>query len=89
MDIVKEYLNHKEVNTEILCQYAEKLGHAAVFKRLGFLAEKLGRFPTSLLENLHTNIKTGIINLDPHGQTSGPIITKWGIRVNIPLGDIT
>ncbi len=88
VDIVKEYFKQKEANSEILCQYAEKLGHGAVFKRLGFLAEKFGRFPTSLLENLHTNIKAGIIKLDPHGPISGPIITKWGIRVNIPLGDI-
>lgn len=88
VDIVKEYFKHKEANPEILYQYAEKLGHAAVFKRLGFLAEKLDQFPTSLLERLHTKIKTGIIKLDPNGPISGPINTKWGIRVNIPLGDI-
>lgn len=89
VDIVKEYLQHKDANLEVLYQYAEKLGHRAVFKRLGFLTEKLANPASSLVEKLHAKIKTGIINLDPHGPSSGPIITKWGIRVNIPLGDIT
>lgn len=89
IDIVKEYFQHKNADLEVLCQYAEKLGHGAVFKRLGFIAEKFAHFSPTLLERLHANIKTGIINFDPHGPTSGSIITKWGIRVNIPLGDMT
>ncbi len=88
LDIVKEYFQHKEANPEVLCEYAEKLGHGAVFKRLGLLVDQLRLFPQPLLERLHSHIKTGIINLDPHGPDTGPIITKWGIRVNIPLGDI-
>ncbi len=88
LDIVKEYFQRKEANPELLCDYAEKLGHGAVFKRLGLIVDKLRFFPQPLLERLHSNIKAGIINLDPHGPDSGPIITKWGIRVNIPLGDI-
>ncbi len=88
MDIIKEYFKHKEANPEILCQYAEKLGHGAVFKRLGFVAENLKQFPLPLLEKLHLKIKAGIIKLDPHGPNVGPIITKWRIRINIPLGDI-
>lgn len=88
VDIFKEYFKHKEANPEMLCQYAEKLAHGAVFKRLGFVAERLKQFSLPLLERLHSNIKTGIINLDPHGSNSGSINTKWGIRVNIPLGDL-
>jgi len=89
IDIVREYFQHKDANPEMLCQYAERLARGAVFKRLGFTAEKLTNFPPPLLEKLHKNIKTGVINLDPRGPSSGPINTKWGIRVNIPLGDIT
>lgn len=88
VDILKQYFQHNDASPEILCEYAEKLGRGAVFKRLGFIAEKLQQFPTPLLEKLHSNIKTGFINFDPHGPVSGPIVTKWGIRVNIPLGDI-
>jgi predicted transcriptional regulator of viral defense system len=88
MDIIKEYFQHRDANPELLCQYAEKLGHGAVFKRLGFVGERFADFSLALLGRLHTHIKAGIINLDPHGPDSGPIITKWSLRVNIPLGDM-
>lgn len=89
IDIIKTYLQHKEANLEMLYQYAEKLNHGAIFKRLGFLIEKLVSPSEPLLERLLSKIKTGIILFDPNGPNSGPIITKWGIRVNIPLGDIS
>ena len=41
------------------------------------------------IDKLHSKIKTGIINFDPNGPKKGPIITKWGIRLNVPLDDIT
>jgi predicted transcriptional regulator of viral defense system len=89
VDIFKEYCQRKEANPEMLCEYAETLGHGAVFKRLGFIGEKLAKFPQHLLLRLHSNIKTGVIKFDPTGPNSGPIIAKWGIRINIPLGDMT
>lgn len=88
IDIVKNYWQKKEANIESLCQYAEKLKHGAVIKRLGFVAEKIMGLSSPLLEDLHSKIKTGIIKFDPNGPNSGPIITRWGIRINIPLGDI-
>lgn len=88
LDIVKAYFLHKDANLEMLFQYAEKLSHGAVFKRLGFIAEKFEKFSSSLLEKIHANIKSGIINFDSGGPSTGPIIRKWGIRINIPLGDL-
>lgn len=88
MDIVKAYVKHKDANPDILLEYAEKLERGSVFRRLGFIAEKIMHLPESYLSRIHSKIKTGVINLDPHGPDTGPIITKWGIRINIPLGDI-
>ena len=89
MDIVKAYCKKKEADPDILWQYAEKLDHGAVIKRLGFIAEKMMRMPDNWLTNLRSKIKTGIIDFDPNGPQSGPIITKWGIRINIPLDDLS
>lgn len=89
VDIIKTYLQHKEANLEMLWEYAEKLNHGAVFKRLGFLIEKITLPPQDWLEKIHSKIKTGIINFDPNGPNAGPIITKWGIRINIPIEDIS
>ncbi len=88
LDLVKAYWQKKEADPNMLYQYAEKLNHAAVFKRLGFMIEKIGRLPASWPNKIHSKIKTGVIKLDPHGPNSGPIISRWGIRINIPLEDI-
>jgi predicted transcriptional regulator of viral defense system len=88
VDLVKAYWQKDDANPETLLQYAFKLNHGTVFKRLGFLSEKTGNLSTTLINSLHTKINKGIILLDPHGPKSGPIITKWGVRVNIPLEDV-
>jgi predicted transcriptional regulator of viral defense system len=89
IDIVKTYLRNKDANQLVLWQYAEKLNSGAVFKRLGFIADKLIKPSPEWLDKIHAKIKSGIINLDPSGPPTGPINTKWGVRINIPLEDIT
>ncbi|MCC2666314.1 MAG: hypothetical protein K0S63_230 [Gammaproteobacteria bacterium] len=88
-DITKAYFQHKEANPEMLLEYAEKLNHGAVFRRLGLVAENLTSFPPTQLEKLHLGVKYGIINFDPNGPNAGPIVSKWGIRLNIPLEDVS
>jgi predicted transcriptional regulator of viral defense system len=89
LDIVKAYKNHPEVSPEILIKYAEELNHGSVIKRLGFIAENILHLPEPLLERLSSKLNQGVIKFDPNGPNSGPIISKWRIRLNIPLGDIS
>lgn len=88
VDIVKEYWRKKEARPELLWEYAEKLNDGAVFRRLGYVAEAIGNLPEAWLKKCELKIKTGIIRFDPAGPNTGPIITKWGLRINIPLGDV-
>jgi hypothetical protein len=44
--------------------------------------------PDDYLARVRTKCKSGIILLDPHGPKTGPILTHWGLRANIPLQDI-
>lgn len=89
IDIFKAYWQKKEADLEILIKYAEKIGSGAVFKRLGFMAEKIMHLPQNQLDKLRLRIRSGIIKFDPDGPSTGPISTRWGIRINIPLGDIS
>ena len=41
IDCLEEYLRHEGRQDEKLISYAERLGNGAVFKRLGFLAERM------------------------------------------------
>jgi predicted transcriptional regulator of viral defense system len=89
IDILKTYLRNKNVNLSTLWQYAEKLNSGAVFKRLGFIVDILVKPSPEWLDKIQTQTKSGVIKLDPSGSNVGPINTKWGIRINIPLEDIT
>jgi len=89
VDISKSYAEKKEANPEILWQYALQLESGAVFKRLGFVAESLLRTPKTYLERVKKKCRQGIIMFDPQGPKTGPINTKWGIQINIPLADVT
>lgn len=88
VDIGRSYSEKKEADPEILWQYAQQLDQGAVFKRLGFLAEKILHLGDDYLARVRVKCKSGVILLDPRGPKTGPILTNWGLRVNIPLQDI-
>ncbi|HXB44353.1 MAG TPA: hypothetical protein VNV85_09870 [Puia sp.] len=88
VDISKAYWNNKEANFEMLWQYASKINHGAVFKRLGLIAEKIFIVSSDQLEKVKDKCKSGIVSLDPNGPPKGAIISKWGIRINIPYEDL-
>jgi predicted transcriptional regulator of viral defense system len=88
VEIFKAYIGKNESSIEKLCEYAITLNHGAVYKRLGFLIEKSKTNKEQWSDLLNSKINTGIINFDAHGPKKGPIISKWGIRLNIPIENI-
>jgi predicted transcriptional regulator of viral defense system len=88
VDIARSYAEKKNADLDTLWQYAQQLDQGAVFKRLGFLADRVMHLPDDYLAKVRAKCKSGVILLDPRGPKTGPIITDWGLRVNIPLQDI-
>jgi predicted transcriptional regulator of viral defense system len=88
VDIFIAYKGRKEADPEVLWQYAQRLDNGGIFKRLGFLSERILKAPVDYLKKVQAECKTGIVLLDPQGPRTGPIIKKWGIRINIPLADL-
>jgi hypothetical protein len=70
---------------EKLDVYLDRFGSGAVFKRLGYLVEVLG---TSMpdrefrLAGWKERLTQGIAWLEPGGEQTGPVVTRWQIRVN-------
>ncbi len=62
--------------------YAKRLGNRTVFKRLGYLAEKLGLGDDSLIETCLAHVSAGTGRLDPAGPHSGPTVGRWGLQIN-------
>ena len=79
-DCLAAYLDREERNVDKLLAYAERLGNGAVFKRLGFLAERGGRGAPGLIEACRTRLSQGNAKLDP-GLHCRRIISRWRLLV--------
>jgi len=78
-DCLARYLQRKDRDPDRLTAYAERLGNGAVFKRLGFLVERLdGGEP--LIERLRARLTTGNASLDPALECDR-LVTRWRLRV--------
>jgi len=80
-DMLGTYLAEHERGT--LLAYGDRLGNAAVFKRLGHLCERLELADERFLEECERRISEGIAQLDPSAPERGPRDTRWRVRINV------
>ena len=85
LDIVKTYWRGSLCRPDMLLEYAKRFGRGTVFKRLGLTAEKFGDPSSEWIDECKSGISRGISLLDPDSPDAGPIVTRWGVRVNIPM----
>jgi len=78
-DCLAAYLRRSDRDDEKLIEYAARLGNGAVFKRLGFLAERLPD-GIDLARLCERHLSGGHAKLDP-AQDGPRVVTKWRLRV--------
>src|SRR5487761_139302 len=71
---------------KVLVHYGDRLGNRAVFKRLGYIVEALGKDRDGLLEACRHRLSAGVSALDPDGPPGGRAVSKWSVRVNVRIG---
>lgn len=84
-DIVRSYWRRTDAEPITLLDLAARLGRGSVFKRLGFTAELFGRPGDAWLSRCREHLSAGIALLDPGGPQRGPIVSRWRLRINVPL----
>jgi len=84
-DVTDTYLSGDNQNEELLIEYSDRLGNRAVFKRLGYLAEMSDPRSALLVEACRSRISTGVSLLDPSSPATGPIVTRWNLRINVDI----
>jgi predicted transcriptional regulator of viral defense system len=82
-EILATFLDDHDPAT--LIEYGDRLGNRAVFKRLGYLVELLGRDPDGLVEACRARVSAGVSVLDPDGPPGGHRVASWGLRANVEL----
>jgi predicted transcriptional regulator of viral defense system len=75
----RSYLQAKEADLSQLLAYAERLGNGAVFKRLGFLGERL-RAPADFVEACSERLTKGNAKLDPT-LPAPRLVKRWRLAV--------
>ena len=86
-EVLRAYFESPVRNDGALADYAKRIGNRTVFKRLGYLLEALNLRSVALSQLCTRQMSTGISLLDPSGKPTGPILKRWGLRVNVRLKD--
>ncbi|MBW2569405.1 MAG: type IV toxin-antitoxin system AbiEi family antitoxin domain-containing protein [Deltaproteobacteria bacterium] len=79
-DMFINYLRSENKNLELLIEYAERLGNGAVFKRLGFLLEKIAPDETETIDKCRARLTAGNAKLDVT-LSADRLITQWRLWV--------
>ena len=74
-DCLAAYLKRPDSDPNMLVEYAERIGNGAVFKRLGFLAERT-QGPDSLIAACKQRLTEGLSKLDP-SVPSPRVMRRW------------
>lgn len=80
VDILLNYLKSKYKDMELLINYAKRLGNGAVYKRLGFLLERLVPNDKKVISACKIELTKGNAKLDPK-LPADRLITKWKLWV--------
>lgn len=80
VDILSRYLKSEYKNMDLLFRYSKQMKNTAIFKRLGFVFERLHPEEKAFLEKIKKEIKSGYSQLDP--STPGKsLVTAWKLWV--------
>ena len=79
-DCLASYFSHRDRNVDKLIAHADRLGNGAVFKRLGYLAERGGLGVPTLVDACSKRLTQGNAKLDP-GFPCRRLVSRWRLFV--------
>lgn len=80
VDVFTSYLKSENRDLTLLIEYGDRLGKGAVFKRLGFLLERLAPEEQEILAACRARLTKGNAKLDPALATD-KLVTRWRLWV--------
>lgn len=80
VDVFRAYLKSSSRDIQLLVSYSKRLGNGAVFKRLGFLLERMAPTEISAIEICRSQMSTGKAKLDPSLKVKR-LSTRWRLWI--------
>ena len=81
-EALQAYFESEHADQAKLLEYGDRLGRGSVFKRLGYLAERIGLADADFLDACRSRVTKGVSRLDPGRSAKGRILGRWNLRVN-------
>lgn len=88
VEVVRAYRRSDAWKPARLIARLAELDRRAAYKRLGYIAEMLSPVPEEIVDVCLAHRSAGVIALDPAVDERGHILSRWGVRVNVSLGDL-
>ena len=85
-EVLHRYLHGDHRDDRLLVDYGDRLNNRAIFKRLGYVLEHSGVEAPDLVRACLDRRSSGLVSLDPSIKSSGRIVRRWRLRVNVSLG---
>jgi len=82
-------LTERDADLERLTDYGRRMRNGAIFKRLGYLTERLSLPVTDLQEQWRTMLSAGYARLDPSRPAGGRLHRRWRVQVNVLDAELT
>ena len=82
-EILEAYFESEYRDAARLVEYGDRLGRGTMFKRLGYLVEEGELADAEFLEACRSRITAGVSRLEPGRPFTGPIVSRWNLRVNV------
>ncbi len=79
-DMLGNYLGSGSKDLALLLNYAERLGNGVVYKRLGYLLERMASGEMEAIATCRRRLKTGNSKLDPK-LPAERLVTRWRLWV--------
>lgn len=83
VDVLRSYFGSEKRNDKLLIEYGDRLGNGAVFKRLGFLSQRLLPDDKELTAACRSRLTKGNAKLDP-ALSDDRLVSAW--RLWVPAG---
>jgi predicted transcriptional regulator of viral defense system len=80
VDMFNAYLKSENKNMDLLIDYAKRFENGAVYKRLGFLLERVAPEEQSALKACTASLTTGTAKLDPK-LPADKLVTRWRLWI--------
>ena len=86
-EILATHRASKNFDASRLLKRAAERATGSAFKRLGYLAERLWPSEKAIIDAAHRRRTKGVIHLDPAVKSRGKMSKRWGLWVNVNIGD--